>query len=437
MQKYLPHTTKEIEEMLQVIGIDNLNDLFHNIPKNLVYNNDFNIPSSLSDLELTKHLNNLSNKNKELIVFRGYGAYDTYTPSLVKALTSRQEFLTSYTPYQPEVSQGTLQYIFEYQSMITEITKMDVSNASMYDGATATAEAMFMALAITKRNKVLYSKTLLPRTIEVIKTYGKYRNVEFIEINELDGVTNLDDIYNNLDDAACVILQNPNLYGIIEDLTNLSEKLNENKTLFILNTDITSLALLKTPKELGVDIVTGDLQTLGIPLSFGGPYIGFLATNKKYVRLMPGRICGVTNDVDGKRAFVLTLQAREQHIRRKDANSNICSNQSLMALHVAIYLSLLGKKGFTDLASLSMDGSYYLEEKLIETNLFKPYFNKPHYREFVLKAKIDSEKFLSYLSENGFLGPKYLGNDLYLFAVTEKRTKDEIDKFVEVVRNFK
>ncbi len=437
MHKYLPHTKDDIKEMLDVIGVSSIDELLINVPKALRYEKPYNIPSQLSDIETSKLLKNLSEKNKQLTIFRGYGAYDVYTPSIVKSLTSRQEFLTSYTPYQPEVSQGTLQYIFEYQSMICEITGMDITNASMYDGPTATAEAMFMALAHTSRKKIVYSKTVLPRIMEVVKTYGVYRGVEFVEIPEKDGVTDLSLLPELLTDAAAVILQNPNYLGNIEDFRKVSEETNKSESLFILNTDASSLALLKTPGELNADIAVGDLQVLGVPLSYGGAYIGFLAAKNALLRRMPGRICGLTTDVDGKRAYVLTLQAREQHIRRAKANSNICSNQSLMALSVAIYLSWVGKKGFIENAKLALNGAYYLEKELLKTNLFEKVYNQPHYKEFVLKFKGDFKAFDQYLIDHGYLGPQNLGDNHLLFAVTEKRSKLEIDQFVEVVGKFK
>ncbi len=437
MHKYLPHTKNDIAHMLKVIGIENIDDLTAYLPKSLKYSKAYGIPNQLSDVELSKVLLNLSNKNKSLTIFRGFGAYDVYTPSIVKSLTSRQEFLSSYTPYQPEVSQGTLQYIFEFQSMICEITGMDITNASMYDGPTATAEAMFMALAETKNKKVLISDTLNPRTIEIIQTYGQYRDVEFVRIPEVNGVTNLENLGTLLDNAAAVIIQNPNKYGHVENLDGLSELIHAKNALFILNQNPQSLALLKTPAELGVDIATGDLQPFGLPLSFGGAYAGYLATTKKLIRKMPGRICGVTTDVDGKRAFVLTLQAREQHIRRAKANSNICSNQSLMALSVAIYLSSLGKQGFIDVAGLSLNAAHYLKQSLLQLDLFEDTFKHVHLNEFTLKFHGDAKKLDSYLIDHGFLGPLHLGQGLLTFAVTEKRSKLEIDNFVKVVGMFK
>jgi glycine dehydrogenase subunit 1 len=411
--------------------------LFDKIPKSLKIKKDYDIPEAMGDDELTNHMHDLANKNQELLIFRGAGSYDHYTPSAVKALISRQEFLTSYTPYQPEVAQGTLQYIFEYQSMVTELTQMDVSNASMYDGSTATAEAMFMAHAQTGKKEILVSSTLNPRIIDVIKTYAHYKGLIVTIVPEKDGITDVNFIRENIQDKMGVIVANPNYYGIIEDYNGLADIIHEAGGLFVINQEGQSLALLKTPGELDADIACGDLQSLGIPLSFGGAYIGYLATKQKYVRKMPGRICGITTDVDGKRAFVLTLQAREQHIRRAKANSNICSNQSLNALAVTIYLSLVGKEGFVKFAKESLNGANYLYNKLLETKKFEKVYDKPFFKEFVLKPNFNVEKFNNYLLDQGILGPLQIKEDQLLFAVTEKRTKAELDLLVEKVVNFK
>lgn len=436
MHKYLPHTNLDIKEMLTKSGLKSLDDLAKHIPNHLIFKDEYNVPLSLSDLELSKELEKLSLLNSNLTIFRGYGNYDVYTPAHINALINRQEFLTSYTPYQPEVSQGTLQYIFEYQSMICELTNMDVTNASMYDGPTATAEAMFMAINQTRKNKIVYSKTINPRTIDIIKTYGKYRDVEFVELPEVNGVSDLSKLSTLLEGSSGVIFQNPNHYGHIEDLSGISDLVHQNGGLLIINQDPQSLARLKTPGELGADIAVGGLQSLGMPLSFGGAHAGYLATTKKLMRKMPGRICGVTTDLDGKRAFVLTLQAREQHIRREKANSNICSNQSLMALVAAIYMASVGKHGFKQVFDLSLSAANYLKNELIKTNKFEDVFSKPFYNEFTLKYIGDANKLDNHLIENGFLGPVVHDNGLVTFAVTEKRSKQEIDDFVRLVGAF-
>lgn len=435
MFKYFPHTQKDIEEMLARIGVKDIEELFSDVPKQAVHKN-MDLPSSLSEIELRKHLNDLDNKNKSYKIFRGAGSYDVYTPSVIPALLSRQEFLTSYTPYQPEISQGTLQYIFEFQSMICELTGMDVSNASVYDGATATAEAIFMAVNQTKRKKVLISKTINPRYLEVVKTYMKYRNYEIEMIDEVDNSLDSNDLFKKLDDSvACVVSQYPNYYGVIENY-DFASKIKENKSLFILNCDLSTLPILKTPKELGADIVCGDGQTLGIPLSFGGPYVGYMACLEKYLRKLPGRIVGMTNDVEGKRGYVLTLQAREQHIRREKANSNICSNQSLMALHTVLYTSLMGKEGLKEVAKRAYNHAHYLKEELLKTGLFVEENSKPFFKEFLLKSKIDLQKLNQKLLENGVLGGLILDGDKYLLCATEMRTKEEMDQFKEIVEEF-
>jgi len=442
MFKYLPHTEQDIKEMLEVIGVRDINDLFLEIPDSLK-NLDLDVPPSHSELEIYKRFNELAKKNQNLVPFVGAGAYDHYTPSVIRHLIERQEFLTAYTPYQPEISQGTLQYIFEYQSIICELTKMYVSNASMYDGATATAEAMFMAMNAKKRNKILISKTVNPNVIKVVETYAKYRNYTIDYVEETAGVTNIDDFKSkNSKEYAGFIIQNPNFYGNIEDLSQYREILDETKGLFIVNSDPSTLSLLKSPGEFGADIAVGDCQTLGVPLSFGGPYIGYLATTKKLMRKMPGRICGVTEDTDGKRAFVLTLQAREQHIRREKANSNICSNQSLLALFVTIYTAIMGKKGLKEAQQKSFNATHYLFDKVTALDKFHKVYDQPFFKDCVVKTDVDVQVISEKLLENGILGPLSLGKfndtqkDLLLFSATEKRSKEEIDLLVSVLEEL-
>lgn len=426
--------------MLKALNISSVDELFKDIPESVIFNSDYDVPSFMSESELRNHFAELAKKNQELTLFSGLGLYDHYQPAVIDALTSRQEFMTSYTPYQPEISQGTLQYIFEYQSMIQTLTGLEVSNASMYDGTTATAEACFMACAVTRRNKVLLSSTLNPNTINVIKTYLKYKELEWDFIEEKDGVVDIEDLKKKLDkDTAGVIVQKPNIYGLIEDYSGFSDLIKTNKSLFIMNADISTLGVLKSPKEDGADIACGECQSLGMPVAFGGPTLGYLATEKTYVRKMPGRICGYTHDLEGKRAFVLTLQAREQHIRRSKANSNICSNQSLMALFVTIYLSLMGKNGLKEVNNLSYQGAHYLYDKLIATGKFSDPFQKPFLKEFTLTTNLPKETIQTALLENGIFGgmgldifgEKYEG--LVNFSVTEKRTKAEIDKLVSIL----
>jgi len=434
MFKYFPHTPNDIKEMLARIGVNSIDDLFGDIDPSLLIDEELNIPNSHTEDELKKEVIKLGEKNSKLISFLGAGSYDVFTPSVCKALTSRQEFLTSYTPYQPEVSQGTLQYIFEFQSMICELTGMDVTNASMYDGATATAEAMFMAVNQTKRNTIILSDTINPNVIEVVKTYARYRDINIVMLESKDYIPQLSDLKVKLNnDVAAVIFSNPNFYGVIENYHEISTLIKENNSLFILNSDPSTLAVLKTPREWGADIACGEAQSLGIPLSFGGPYLGYLATTFKLMRKLPGRICGMTNDVDGKRGFVLTLQAREQHIRREKANSNICSNQSLMALHATIYMSLLGKEGLKEAALRAYNNAHYLEEKLLETNKFSKVTNNPFFKEFVLKYHGDANALHEFLLKHKYLGGLILDNNKILFCATEKRTKTEIDDFAKLV----
>ncbi|ERJ13882.1 aminomethyl-transferring glycine dehydrogenase subunit GcvPA [Haloplasma contractile] len=441
--KYIPHTEQDIKKMLDTIGVSSIDDLFREVPSEIKLKRDYNFTNSLSELEVTKRLQDLASKNKssdDLTCFIGAGAYDHYIPSVIHHITNRSEFYTAYTPYQPEVAQGTLQYIFEYQTMISNLTGMDVSNASMYDGATSTAEAMMMAVAKRRKNKVLVSKTIHPNTLSVLKTYAKYQGVEIKMIETKDGITSRDDLEDKIDNTiAGVIVQNPNFYGRIEDVESYVDLIHEHKSLLIMNVNPISLPVLKTPGEIGADIVCGDAQPLGIPLSFGGPYIGFLATTNSLMRKMPGRICGETTDIEGKRAFVLTLQAREQHIRREKANSNICSNQSLNALAVTVYLSTLGNQGTREVALQNIKKSHYAFKKISALNGFEAVYDGPFFNEFVIKSDYDYNTIKNTLYEKGIISGLHLGdydNSLknhILFCVTEKRTAKEIDHLVDVL----
>lgn len=436
MNRYIPHTEEDIKVMLEKIGVNSTDELFSDIPEDVIFKGEYDIPEGMSEVELREHFKDLGKKNSLLKIFAGGGAYDHYSPSVIGHLLARSEFYTAYTPYQPEISQGTLQYIFEYQSMICELTGMEASNASMYDGATATAEAaMMMVASAKKKNRVLISATVAPQVVEVVKTYTGFHGIDLTVIPEADGVTNLDELSKELEggDVAGVILPQPNRYGIIEDLTGVAEKVHAVKALFAMTCDPSTLAVLRTPAEWGADIACGDGQSLGMPLQFGGPYLGFMACSKAQLRKMPGRVVGATKDADGKRAFVLTLQAREQHIRREKATSNICSNQSLMALYATIYVALMGKKGLVDVNRLSCDGAHYLCDKLLETGKFQKAFDKPFLKEFTLKTDLDIKKVNEYLSSKGFMGGIDLGNGLVEFAVTEKRTKEDIDEFVTLM----
>ena len=378
--------------MLKRIGVATVDDLYADIPEEVVFKGEYALPEGMSEIELRRFFKELGAKNRRLTVFAGGGAYDHYSPSVIPHLLERSEFYTAYPPYQPEISQGTLQYIFEYQSMISELTGMESANASMYDGATATAEVMFMMVASSrKKNRVLVSSTISERVLEVVRTYARFHGVELTEIPECDGVTDLKAIPAELakGDVAGVIVPTPNRYGIIEDYTGLADMVHEAKALLGINADPSALAVLRTPAEWGADIACGDGQTLGMPLQFGGPYLGYIACSNSMLRKMPGRVVGATVDASGKRCYVLTLQAREQHIRRQKATSNICSNQSLMALYATIYVALMGNDGLREVNRLSCDGAHYLAGRLVESGKFRLAFDKPFLKEFVVKTDLD------------------------------------------------
>ena len=432
----MPHTEEDIRRMLDKIGVASLDDLYSDVPSEVIFKEEYDLPSAMSEIELRRHFQELADNNDLLTVFAGGGVYDHYSPSVIPHLLERSEFYTAYTPYQPEISQGTLQYIFEYQSMISELTGMESTNASMYDGATATAEAMFMMVASAKKkNRVVASATVSDRVLAVVKTYAKFHGVDLTVVPEKDGVSDLDAIRKELEagDVAGVIVPCPNKYGIIEDFTGFADAVHAAKGLLTINADPSALAVLKTPAEWDADIACGDGQSLGMPMQFGGPYLGYISCRSSLLRKMPGRVVGATVDASGKRCYVLTLQAREQHIRREKATSNICSNQSLMALYATIYLALMGKKGLVEVNKLSCDGAHYLYNKLIASGKFTPAFDKPFLKEFTVKTSLDMNKVNRRLLENGIMGPIVLENGLVEFAVTEKRTREEIDKLVTLM----
>ena len=434
---YFPHTEDDIKSMLERIGVGSLDDLYSDVPDKFIYRGEYDLPDAMSEQQVRSFFESLDKKDLHLKVFAGAGAYDHYTPSVIPYICSRSEFLTAYTPYQAEISQGTLRYIFEYQSMICALTGMDVSNASMYDGPTAAAEAMMMAVACTKRKtRVLLSEALLPHVRKVVETYAKFHNVQLGYIPMKDGQTGLESMKEELakGDVAGVIVPSLNRFGIVEDLTGFAEAVHEAKAIAVEYCDPSALAVVRTPGEWDFDIAVGDGQSLGIPMCFGGPYVGFMACRKDYVRKMPGRIVGQTQDADGKRCFVLTLQAREQHIRREKATSNICSNQSLMALYVTVYMSLMGKEGLAKVNSLSSAGAHYLYEELLKTGKFEPVFDKPFLKEFVLKPLVPVEKLQQKLLDEGFFGALATEEGYVSFCVTEKRTRAEVDSLVEAVK---
>ena len=432
--KYFPHTESDLKAMMDKVGVKDLDGLYAQIPDAIRYKNDYQLPSEMSEIEVRQLFDKLGSQNQQMTCFAGYGVYDHYTPSVIPSLLQRSEFLTSYTPYQAEISQGTLHYIFEYQSMMAELTGMDISNASMYDGTTACAEAMMMAVAAGKKqNKVLVSDTLNSDTRKVLDTYALHQGIELETIAEKDGVTDIDDMKSRLAQGgvAGVIVQQPNAIGIVEDYTGFAEACHEQKALFIMDSVAADLAVLKTPGEWGADIAVGDGQSLGIPMQWGGPYVGYMCCTEKLIRKMPGRIVGMTKDNRDQRAFVLTLQAREQHIRRQKATSNICSNQSLMALFVTIYMSLMGKQGLKEAAELSYAGAHYLCDKLLVTGKFHLAYEKPFFNEFYVKYNGDVDTLYQRFIDAGILGGVKL-DDGILFAVTEKRTKEEIDNLVKI-----
>lgn len=431
--KYFPQTDSDIKTMINRCGLHDIDSLYDIIPKAIRLKGDYDIPSAKSEIEIRNFFNQLAAENKQLTCFAGAGVYDHYIPSVVPQIASRSEFLTSYTPYQAEISQGTLHYIFEYQSMMAELTGMDISNASLYDGSTATAEAAMMACAASKKcNRILLSSTIDPKVVAVVDTYAHFHGIEICMIPEANGCTDFEKAQQMLAEGGCagLIVQQPNRYGIIEDFTGVADVCHSNKALLIINSIAADLALLKTPGEWGADIAVGEGQSLGIPMCWGGPYIGYMCTTEKLMRKMPGRIVGQTVDNNRQRAFVLTLQAREQHIRRQKATSNICSNESLMALWTTIYMATMGKNGLKEAAQMSVDGAHYLAKKICEDSRFEMTYDKPFFNEFCINYHGNLDGLLSRLCENGILGGVKVDDHTLMMAVTEKRTKEEIDKLI-------
>lgn len=436
---YFPHTEEDIRQMLDRIGVESLEDLYSDVPHDVIYKKDYDLPDAMSEHEVRQYFEELAELNTNLFCLCGLGAYDHYSPAVIPHIINRSEYLTAYTPYQPEVSQGTLRYIFEYQSMITGLTGMDCTNASMYDGPTAAAEAMMMAMASAKKKtRVLLSEGLLPQVIKVVETYAKFHGVELGFIPCHEGVTSYGAMLAELasGNVAGVLVPGINKYGIIEDFTGFADAVHAQKGLFMVYSDPSSLAVIKTPGEWGADIVCGDSQSLGLPLCYGGPYVGFLACTKDHLRKLPGRIVGATKDVDGKRAYVLTLQAREQHIRREKATSNICSNQSLMALYVTVYMSLMGPQGLREVNELCYGGAHYLHDRLLETGLFKKAFDKPFLKEFTLNSLVPAGKLQDALLRIGVFGAVEVEKGLVNFCVTEKVSKDNIDAVLSVIEEL-
>ena len=434
--KYFPHTEADIKAMLERIGMQTMDELYAGVPQSVRLKKDYDLPEAKSEMEVRDFFKRLGQQNKQLTCFAGGGVYDHYTPAVVPHIVSRSEFLTSYTPYQAEISQGTLHYIFEYQSMMAELTGMDISNASLYDGTTATAEAVMMAAAAAKKtNKVLVSETVDPKVLAVVRTYAHFHGIEIEMAKATDGATDMADIQRRLaaGGVAGVLVQQPNYYGVVEDYTGLADAAHAAKALLIMNSVAADLAVLRTPGEWGADIAVGDGQSLGLPMSFGGPYVGYMCCREKLMRKMPGRIVGMTKDSRGQRAFVLTLQAREQHIRREKATSNICSNESLMALFATVYMSVMGRQGLKEAAELSYAGAHYLMDRLVATGRFKPAFNRPFFNEFCVRYAGDVDELQRRFVAAGIFGGIKVAPDTIMFAVTEKRTKEEIDKLIATI----
>lgn len=421
--------------MLASVGLCSIDELFSHIPDSLKLKGELNLPSGKSELEVCRTMEHIAAQNIVFdSIFRGAGAYDHYIPAIVKSVTGKEEFVTAYTPYQAEISQGVLQSIFEYQTMICELTGMDVSNASVYDGATAAAEAVNMCCE-RSRNVVFCSAAAHPDTIEVIKTYCWASGHEFVLVPAKDGKTDWNSIVPQLDKktSACLYIQSPNFFGQIEDVQQAAEAVHAVGAKLIMGCNPIALGLYKTPAELGADIAAGEGQPLGMPLSFGGPYLGFMATTKAMMRKLPGRIVGETTDVDGKRAFVLTLQAREQHIRREKASSNICSNQALCAMTAAVYLAAVGPEGLKQVANLCYQKAHYLMQQLTAIPGITLRYQGPFFHEFVTD-QADANRILLKLEQEGILGGLPLSDGGILWCATEKNSKEDIDRMVGIIR---
>ncbi|MBN1405660.1 MAG: aminomethyl-transferring glycine dehydrogenase subunit GcvPA [Candidatus Omnitrophica bacterium] len=437
---YVANTKEEKSEMLKAVGINdgNIDRLFDDIPKSLRAKS-FALPKGKSEYEVTRDIKKLSSRNNTgLISFLGAGYYDHFIPEAVNALAARSEFYTAYTPYQPEASQGTLQAIYEYQSSICRLTGMGAANASLYDGSTALYEACMMAIRITGKNKILSDMSVNPIHRKILYSYTGNLSIEFKEIPLVHGQSDRKTIDEYLDDnTAAIILQNPNFFGAIDDFTDIIKKCHDKGALAIVSVYPISLGLLKTPAEMGADIVVGEGQSLGMPLSFGGPYLGIMATTKEYVRKMPGRIVGATTDTDGKRGFVLTLQTREQHIRREKATSNICSNEALCALRAVIYLSIMGKEGLKEVAGLCFKKAEYAKNIIGKIKGVEVKRSSPTFNEFTLNLPKDPEEIIQKMLAKGFIagfpaGRHYPDLKNYMIvAVTEKHSKEEIDKYAK------
>lgn len=434
MGTYVPNTDREQKEMLGAIGLSEIDELFRAVPAGVLLKKPLKLDRGRSEYEVKRYMTEIAGKNQVFpMIFRGAGAYNHYIPSIVTQITSKEEFVTAYTPYQAEISQGILQSIFEYQTMICELTGMDVSNASVYDGATAAAEAVIMCRE-RKRTKAVISSAIHPQTIETIRTYLDGTDMELILAPVKEGRTDMEQLAALLsEDTACILLQQPNFYGLLEDCEAVGKLTAGTEIKYILSCNPISLGLLKAPIEYGADIAVGEGQPLGIPLSFGGPYLGYMATTEKLMRRLPGRIVGETKDSAGNRAFVLTLQAREQHIRREKASSNICSNQALCAMTAAVYLDAMGGEGLGRAAQLSMSKAHYLANRLCERKEFTMTYPGEFFNEFVTDFTGNVDYLLSELEQRGILGGYPLGEGRILWCATEMNSREEIETLLRSI----
>ena len=434
MGSYLSNTDAQQRQMLQEAGYRDWDHLFEEVPAQVRLDRPLDLPAGGSELEVRRQVEAMAAKNRVFPhIFRGAGAYNHYIPSIVRQVTSKEEFVTAYTPYQAEISQGNLQAIFEYQTMICELTGMDAANASVYDGAAAAAEAVFMCRD-RRRGRVLVSETVNPQTLETIRTYchGRDAAVELVPAKE--GATDLAALAAMLDNqVACVVYQQPNYFGLIEDAAALTAAVHAAGAKAIASCNPISLGLMETPAQAGADIAVGEGQPLGMPLSFGGPYLGFMACTQELMRKLPGRIVGQTTDSQGKRGYVLTLQAREQHIRREKASSNICSNEALCALTASVYLSAMGPRGLAQAATLCCSKAHYLQQALAAAGL-EPVYAGEFFHEFVTRCPVEPEKLLAHLEAAGYLGGLPLADGSLLWCATELNTKEEMDALAALVK---
>ena len=434
MGSYVPGTEQERKEMLHEIGFESIEQLFAHIPEEVKVKDGLQIPEGMSEFEVRRAVQKMAGKNKIFpVVFRGAGAYRHFIPSIVKSVISKENLMTAYTPYQAEISQGILQSIFEYQTMISDLTGMDASNASVYDGATAAAEGIAMCRD-RKRSKALVSETVDPKVLDVIKTYCFGNGMELVFVPSKDGVTDVEALKKQVDkETACVYIQHPNYYGYLEEAEAIGEAAHEAGAKYIMGVNPISLGVLKTPKEYGADVAVGEGQPLGLPLAFGGPYLGFMTCVAGMTRKLPGRIVGQTTDHNGKTGYVLTLQAREQHIRREKASSNICSNQALCALAVGVYLAAMGNEGLKKAAVQCTSKAHYMAEKLQEAGC-KLDNTQEFFHEFVTVSEVPAKKILDALEEEGILGGYPLDEYRILWCCTEMNSKEEIDRTAAIVK---